>query len=107
MLYFYFKSVVISLGTRVYNIIKLEVALNRSRSPRISLIKKKDENARVLYRNIFNSLIFSDKFIEVERGIFKEFPLEFVISRVIRNNVDLEILNSIIIGDPPPSSSTT
>ena len=76
--------------------------MSYNRNLRIKLAKKKDENIRVLYRNIFNSFIFSKKFIEVERGIFKEIPFKFIISRIIQNNIDLKILNSIIISDPPP-----
>ena len=77
MLYFYFKSIIISFGIRVYYIIKSEAILNRGRG--FGLIKRKDENARSLYRKIFDNLAFNLKFIEVERGIFKEIPLELVI----------------------------
>ena len=77
MPYFYFKSVVISLSIRVCYIIKSEAVLNRGCGP--GLVKRKDENARSLYRKIFDSLVFNLKFIEVERGIFKEILLELVI----------------------------
>ena len=75
--YFYFKSVIMSLSIWVYYIIKSEAVLNCSRSP--GLVKRKDENARSLYRKIFDSFIFNLKFIEVERGIFKKILLELII----------------------------
>ena len=51
---------------------------------------------------MFDNLAFSPKFIEVERNIFKEIPLELIISQTTRNNVNLEILDSAIINNPPP-----
>ncbi|KAK1773735.1 hypothetical protein QBC45DRAFT_460691 [Copromyces sp. CBS 386.78] len=98
--FFYLKSVVIDLGILACEIIQSERELNRNRRP--SLAKKKDENAKAAYRNIFDNLAFHEAFIEVDRGIFKELPLELIIPRVTRNNIDLEILERSVTRNPPP-----